>query len=52
MIPLLLILPPHYGLDGVWSCFPISDAVATIVAALMLIWQIRHIKAIAKAPQV
>ncbi len=51
MIPLLLILPPHYGLDGVWSCFPISDAVATIVAALMLIWQIRHIKAIAKEPQ-
>ena len=51
MIPLLLILPPHYGLDGVWSCFPISDAVATIVAALMLIWQIRHIRAIAKAPQ-
>ena len=47
MIPLLLILPPHYGLDGVWSCFPISDAVATIVAALMLIWQIRHIKATA-----
>lgn len=50
MIPLLLILPPHYGLDGVWSCFPISDAVATIVAALMLIWQIRHIKATASQP--
>lgn len=45
MIPLLLILPPHYGLDGVWSCFPISDSVATVVAVLMLWWQIRRIKA-------
>lgn len=45
MIPLLLVLPPQFGLDGVWSCFPISDVVATIVATLMLMWQIRHIKA-------
>ena len=44
MIPLLCILPPLYGLNGVWSCFPISDAVAAIVSALMLIWQIKHIK--------
>lgn len=44
MIPLLLVLPPIYGIDGVWSCFPISDAVATIVAGLMLLWQINHIK--------
>lgn len=44
MIPLLLVLPPLYGLDGVWSCFPISDAVATVVAAAMLLWQIKRIK--------
>lgn len=49
MIPLLLILPPMYGLDGVWSCFPISDAVATIVAALMLLYQIKKIKNMAPA---
>ena len=50
MIPLLLILPPHFGLNGVWSCFPISDVVATVVATLMLLWQIKHIKAMAPPP--
>lgn len=44
MVPLLFILPPIFGLDGVWSAFPISDAVATIVATIMLIWQIRRIR--------
>ncbi len=45
MIPLLLILPPHFGLDGVWCCYPISDLAATLVTTSMLIWQIRKIKA-------
>lgn len=44
MIPLLLILPHFFGLNGVWSCFPIADVVATIVATLMLLWQVRHIR--------
>ncbi len=45
MIPLLIILPPHFGLNGVWSAYPISDCVATVVTSLMLFWQIRKIKA-------
>lgn len=44
MIPLLFILPPMMGLDGVWSAFPISDMLATIVACVFLWVQIRHIK--------
>ncbi len=44
MIPLLFILPPIYGLNGVWAAYPISDFVATVVAAFMLAWQINHIK--------
>lgn len=44
MIPLLFIIPPHFGLDGVWSCYPICDFVATIVATVMLIVQIRRIR--------
>ncbi|MDE7403192.1 MAG: MATE family efflux transporter [Muribaculaceae bacterium] len=44
MIPLLFILPPIWGLDGVWSAFPISDSVATIVTGALLWWQIRAIK--------
>lgn len=43
MIPLLFILPPIFGLSGVWSAFPISDSVATIVAALLLFGQMRKI---------
>jgi putative MATE family efflux protein len=31
MIPLLLILPPIYGLNGVWSAYPITAAIMLIV---------------------
>lgn len=44
MIPLLLILPHYYGLNGVWSCYPICDFVASVVTAFMLAWQIRKIR--------
>ena len=43
MIPLLVLLPPHLGLDGVWASYPISDFLSTLVAAAMLTWQIRRI---------
>lgn len=48
MIPLLFILPPFMGLDGVWTAFPISDSVATVVAALLLFGQIRKINRMAQ----
>lgn len=44
MIPLLFILPPLMGLNGVWSAFPISDFVATVVATILLSVQMRKIK--------
>lgn len=44
MIPMLFILPPLFGLDGVWASFPICDFVATVVAAVMLAVQIRRIR--------
>ena len=44
MIPLLYILPHFFGLDGVWSSYPISDVLATIVTGTMLAVQIRKIK--------
>lgn len=44
MIPLLFILPPVMGLNGVWSAFPISDMVATIVAGVLLWLQVRNIR--------
>lgn len=51
MIPLLFILPPHFGLNGVWSAFPICDCVSALIAGGMLFWQVKHIKTMA-APAV
>ena len=44
MIPLLFILPPHFGLDGVWACYPICDYAASLITAILLMIQIRKIK--------
>lgn len=44
MIPMLMILPRYFGLNGVWSCYPICDFIATVVATIMLIHQIRIIR--------
>lgn len=43
LIPLLLILPRHMGLDGVWASFPLSDLTATIVTLAMVLWQLRRL---------
>lgn len=47
MIPLLFVLPPRFGLNGVWSAFPISDFSSTLLAVIMLLWQLRHIRRLA-----
>lgn len=44
MIPMLLILPPKFGLDGVWSCYPVCDFAAAVVTGIMLGVQIKKIK--------
>ena len=44
MIPMLLILPPRLGLDGVWACFPVCDFAAAVVTAVLLTLQIKKIK--------
>lgn len=43
LIPLLLWLPKMLGLNGVWTSFPISDILATVVTAAMIIWQFHHL---------
>lgn len=44
LIPLLMILPGHMGLRGVWLSFPISDALATLVTfwTVCLLWRNLH----------
>ncbi|MDE5690360.1 MAG: MATE family efflux transporter, partial [Duncaniella sp.] len=44
LIPLLLLLPPRMGLDGVWTAFPLSDLVATMVTAVMVYYQLAQFR--------
>ena len=44
LIPLLLVLPPRMGLDGVWTAFPLSDLVATMVTAVMVYYQLAQFR--------
>ncbi len=47
LVPLLLILPRSMGATGVWISFPIADAVASTLAAVLLWQQIREFKRLA-----
>lgn len=51
LIPLLMILPSQFGLKGVWMSFPSSDALATLVTAAMIIWQLRQIGRMNQRPR-
>ncbi len=44
MIPMLLILPPVWGLNGVWACFPVCDFMSAVVATVFLIVQVKRIR--------
>ncbi len=35
-IPLIFILPPFFGEEGVWISFPVADILATIITAIYL----------------
>lgn len=43
LIPLLLLLPKAYNLQGVWISFPLSDLLATIVTLVMIVYEFRKI---------
>lgn len=44
LIPLLVVLPPLMGVDGVWYALPISDVMAAVMAAVMIITHIKKLK--------
>lgn len=52
LIPLLIILPPRYGLDGVWASFPLSDICATVLTVIMVAYTLRRIRAMESARSV
>jgi Na+-driven multidrug efflux pump len=44
LIPLLIILPRFYGVEGVWYSMPISDVVAAMLTVVTLVLQFREWK--------
>lgn len=44
LIPLILILPPYLGLDGIWISFPIADILAVIITFYMMMWQVKRLR--------
>lgn len=45
LIPMMLVLPGIFGLDGIWASFPASDACSAVVTAILIIVQYRRMKA-------
>lgn len=45
LLPLLVILPPSMGVDGVWWSLPISDTIAFLVTLMIMLIYMRKIKA-------
>ena len=43
LIPLLFILPKFFDLNGVWMSGPASDAIASILTAIFLFIEIKHL---------
>ena len=37
LLPMLIILPPFLGVDGIWWAMPISDLIAEIVAGVLMV---------------
>lgn len=44
LIPLLLILPQLFGIDGVWMAMPISDFIAAVITFVMVTHYIKRLK--------
>lgn len=44
LIPLLVILPHFFNLNGVWASLPSSDFLASLVAAIIMVTYMRRLK--------
>lgn len=49
LVPLLIVLPPIYGTDGVWMSMPIADGTASLLAAVLLFFEIRRLRRLEKS---
>jgi putative MATE family efflux protein len=44
VIPLVVLLPKFFGLDGVWIAMPVADFLAASLAAILLIIELRRLR--------
>ena len=44
LLPLLLVFPMFFGLNGVWASLPTSDGISAIVAFVMMYWFMKMLK--------
>lgn len=44
LLPLLVILPPMFGVNGVWMSMPLSDTLSALLALLMMTKYMRRFK--------
>lgn len=44
LIPLLIVLPLRFNLDGVWAAVPTSDFTSAIMAGVFMFWYMRKFK--------
>lgn len=44
LVPLLILLPPRFGIIGVWSAMPIADTMAALLAGVLLYRQLRKLR--------
>ena len=43
LIPLVLLLPRFFGLQGVWFSFPIADFISTLITVIWLFHEVAHL---------
>jgi Na+-driven multidrug efflux pump len=52
LLPLLFILPKHYGLTGVWMAGPVSDIISAVVVSFFLIHEMRRLNELSSGQEV
>jgi putative MATE family efflux protein len=52
VVPLILILPTFFGLDGVWMAGAIADFLAACLAGTMIVIEVRRLKQLDQEPSV
>jgi Na+-driven multidrug efflux pump len=43
LIPLILLFPPLFGLDGIWMAYPLADLISSAITTSLLIREVRRL---------